>query len=78
MAIVAEGAHSGLRERGARHSRLCSLWEATAGAYKKLRFNPLELEIIDRVHELAWEQIEARDIFRDKSKTETANRLYGR
>jgi predicted alpha/beta hydrolase len=29
-------------------------------------FNPLDLEIIDRVYEAAWAQVEARELFRDR------------
>jgi hypothetical protein len=28
-------------------------------------FNPLDLEILDRVYEAAWAHIEARDLYRD-------------
>ena len=39
------------------------------GSFKDPRaFQPLDLEIIDRVYEAAWVQIEARDPFRDRSK----------
>lgn len=39
------------------------------GPFKRPRvFLPLDLEIIDRVYEAAWAQIEARDPFRDRSK----------
>jgi hypothetical protein len=31
-------------------------------------FDPLDLEIIDRVYEAAWAQLEARDPFRDREK----------
>jgi len=31
-------------------------------------FNPLDLEIIDRVDEAAWAHIEARDLYRDPQK----------
>ena len=31
-------------------------------------FQPLDLEIIDRVYEAAWAQIEAQDPFRDREK----------
>jgi len=36
-------------------------------AFKRV-FAPLDLEIIDRVYEAAWAQIEAREPFRDKQK----------
>jgi hypothetical protein len=36
------------------------------GSFKRHRaFDPLDLEIIDRVYEAAWAQIEAREIDRD-------------
>jgi hypothetical protein len=39
------------------------------GSFKHPRvFDPLDLEIIDRVYEAAWAQIEARDPKRDTSK----------
>ena len=31
-------------------------------------FDPLDLEIIDRVYEAAWAQLEAREPFRDRNK----------
>ena len=31
-------------------------------------FDPLDLEIIDRVYEAAWAQVEAREPFRDKQQ----------
>ena len=31
-------------------------------------FDPLDLEIIDRVYEAAWAQLEAREPFRDRDK----------
>jgi len=31
-------------------------------------FNPLDLEIIDRVYDAAWAHIEARDLYRDPRK----------
>jgi hypothetical protein len=38
------------------------------GSFKRPRvFGPLDLEIIDRVYEAAWAQVEARDPFRDRS-----------
>jgi hypothetical protein len=38
-------------------------------SFKRKRvFDPLDLEIIDRVYEAAWAQIEARDFYRDASK----------
>ena len=33
-------------------------------------FDPLDLEIIDRVCEAAWAQLEARDPFRDREQDE--------
>ena len=39
------------------------------GSFKYPRvFNPLDLEIMDRVFEAAWAQVEARDPSRDRSK----------
>jgi hypothetical protein len=40
------------------------------GTRKPLVFDPLDLEIIDRVFEVAWEQIKARDLSRDQSLDE--------
>jgi hypothetical protein len=31
-------------------------------------FNPLDLEVLDRVYEAAWAHIEARDLYRDSEK----------
>ena len=33
-------------------------------------FDPLDLEIIDRVYEAVWAQVEAREPFRDKQRDE--------
>jgi hypothetical protein len=45
------------------------LREAAMGSFQHPRvFDPLDLEIIDRVYEAAWAQIEARDPKRDTSK----------
>lgn len=39
------------------------------GSFQRPRvFDPLDLEIIDRVYEAAWAQLEARDPFRDTEK----------
>jgi hypothetical protein len=39
------------------------------GSFKHPRvFDPLDLEIIDRVYEAAWAQVEARDPKRDTTK----------
>ena len=39
------------------------------GSYKHPRvFHPLDLEIMDRVYEAAWAELEARDPFRDREK----------
>jgi hypothetical protein len=39
------------------------------GSFKDPRaFDPLDLEIIDRVYEAAWAQIEAREIDRDTDR----------
>jgi hypothetical protein len=39
------------------------------GSFKRPRgFDPLDLEIIDRVYEAAWAQLEAREPFRDREK----------
>ena len=43
---------------------------------RKRVFDPLDLEIIDRVYEAAWAQIEARDFYRDASKMTNAKRRY--
>ena len=37
---------------------------------KPLVFEPLDLEIIDRVFEVAWEHVKARDLFRDETRDE--------
>jgi len=47
------------------------------GSFKHPRaFDPLDLEIIDRVYEAAWAQIEARECDRDTGRLE--GRLYSR
>ena len=33
-------------------------------------FRPLDLEIIDRVHDAAWARLEAREPFRDRERDE--------
>lgn len=39
------------------------------GAFNRHRvFDPLDLEIIDRVYETAWAHLEAREPFRDREK----------
>jgi len=39
------------------------------GSFKRNRcFDPLDLEIIDRVYEAAWAQIEAREELRDEQR----------
>ena len=39
------------------------------GSFKQpSSFDPLDLEIIDRVYEAAWAQLEAREPFRDREK----------
>jgi hypothetical protein len=38
------------------------------GSFKPEGFDPLDLEIIDRVYEAAWAQLEAREPFRDRNK----------
>src|SRR4029453_3158938 len=50
------------------------------GSFKHPRvFHPLDLEIMDRVFEAAWAELEARDPFRDREKDgergETLRRL---
>ena len=40
------------------------------GTPNPLVLDPLDLELIDRVYEVAWEQIKARDLFRDPSQDE--------
>jgi hypothetical protein len=43
--------------------------EATMGSFKRPHvFDPLDLEIIDRVYEAAWAHIEGRDPYRDREK----------
>ena len=42
-------------------------------SFKRPRvFGPLDLEIIDRVYEAAWAQVEARDPFRDRGNDDEA------
>ena len=38
------------------------------GSYKPRVFDPLDLEIIDRIYEVAWAQLEASDPFRDRER----------
>ena len=45
------------------------------GTRKPLVFDPLDLEIIDRVFEVAWEQVKAQNLFRDESQD--VARAYG-
>jgi hypothetical protein len=41
------------------------------GSFKRPRvFTPLDLEVLDRVFEAAWEHVKSRDLFRDTSKDE--------
>ena len=41
------------------------------GSYKHpSAFRPIDLEIIDRVFEVAWETIKAQDLYRDVNKDE--------
>ena len=43
--------------------------EIVLGSFKHPHaFDPLDLEIIDRVYEAAWAQVEARDPSRDRQK----------
>ena len=45
------------------------LREVAMGSFKHPHaFDPLDLEIIDRVYEAAWAQVEARDPSRDRQK----------
>lgn len=44
------------------------LWEAAMGFYIPRVFDPLDLEVIDRVYETAWAHIEARDPFRNRER----------
>ena len=47
------------------------------GSFKRHRaFDPLDLEIIDRVYEAAWAQLEAREIDRDTDAILNVNRGY--
>ena len=46
------------------------------GSFKHPRaFDPLDLEIIDRVYEAAWAQIEAREIDRDTARDPERQRM---
>ena len=40
------------------------------GTPNPLVFDPLDLELIDRVYEVAWEHVKARDLFCDPSQDE--------
>ena len=41
------------------------------GSYKRPHaFRPIDLEVIDRVYEVAWETIKAQDLFRDTNADE--------
>ena len=41
------------------------------GSYKHPQvFGPLDLEIIDRVYDAAWAELEAREPFRDRNRDE--------
>jgi hypothetical protein len=46
------------------------------GSFKPEGFDPLDLEIIDRVYEAAWAQLEAREPFRDREKDGERGRAY--
>ena len=39
-------------------------------------FDPLDLEIMDRVYETAWAQLEAREPLRDEKKMPTGSAHY--
>src|SRR5262245_2642311 len=44
-------------------------WEASMGSYKHPQvFGPLDLEIIDRVYDAAWAELEPRQPFRDRER----------
>src|SRR5262245_7634189 len=46
-------------------------WEASMGSYKHPQvFGPLDLEIIDRVYDAAWAELEAREPFRNRERDE--------
>jgi hypothetical protein len=46
-------------------------WEVQMASFKHPRvFDPLDLEIIDRVCEAAWAQLEACEPFRDREQDE--------
>ena len=54
------------------------LREAGMGSYKRPHaFDPLDLEIIDRVYEATWAQVEARYPVAKESKTKRARRRFG-
>jgi hypothetical protein len=38
------------------------------GSFRRHHFDPLDLEIIDRVYEAAWAQLQARDPYRDPTE----------
>jgi hypothetical protein len=49
------------------------------GSYKHAHaFGPLDLEIIDRVYEATWAQIEARYLYRDRGRDETRQKALRR
>jgi hypothetical protein len=47
-----------------------SEWGSMGSLKKSLVFDPLDLEIIDLVYEVAWEQISAREPARDLAQDE--------
>jgi hypothetical protein len=47
------------------------------GSFKPSVFHPLDLEIMDRVYDAAWAQLEAREPFRNRQKDdELRNALW--
>jgi hypothetical protein len=65
-------------ERQITHSRLKTR-EAIMGYFRRPRaFTPLDLEVLDRVFEAAWERVKARDLFRDTNKDEARKQALRR
>ena len=45
------------------------------GSFNRSAFDPLDLEIIDLVYEVAWEQVSAREPSRDMAEDEERQRF---
>ena len=54
-------------------------WEAPMGSFRRHHtFDPLDLEIIDRVYEATWAKIEARYLYRDTSRDDERQKALRR